>query len=453
MDNNFHSPFLEYGTQEYIGQVSEVIYELAEKYGCKEFSTNYYSLSDYKKELSKESLDKQYFAIKFAFKEVAAEAIVVNSIPEQDFVQSLQDALYSHDCSWSKNGEFIKFIKDATAEMEIRKDWEAAIKNHTPNNVDDIALKINCGISIRDLAKLTIIHKNGNPQTRETVEALLNCCNFHKECSDFAKENYKKDMQSDLETQIDEIISNLGFMTAMYTFDPMSGEDIPEHMLSPEEQREVNACRDAIRLLSGAPEAKLSMPKRDVFNALLDIRGSLTAHISEIKEIGGNKDNSVIKDEESWIDAIDSFITLAADNGREIRTAIETLQGKINSVKEIDTDGEDTISYMTFEVKLEDDYLNSLTEGNQINKDDIRAVIADLTIFHQSCPKIDGKDFLRVIVEDTKADLSFIMKNGTQILDKVLAETEKAALGEIIYQINDEQKGQDKQNNTLDLCG
>ncbi len=65
-------------------------------------------------------------------------------------------------------------------EIEIRLDWPAALVNNR-DSVGKISSTIEWGFSYQDLFILTDLHEMGFE--KETIEYLLEDCNFHKECS------------------------------------------------------------------------------------------------------------------------------------------------------------------------------------------------------------------------------------------------------------------------------
>lgn len=76
-----------------------------------------------------------------------------------------------------------KVMQDAM----IRRDWETALRNHS---YDELSSMVSYRFGTDDIRELAALHKKR--RFRRKIEDLLESCNFHSECCDFANGSYDK---------------------------------------------------------------------------------------------------------------------------------------------------------------------------------------------------------------------------------------------------------------------
>ena len=76
-----------------------------------------------------------------------------------------------------------KVMQDAM----IRRDWETALRNHSYDELDSM---VSYRFGSDDIKELATLHKKR--RFRKKIEDLLENCNFHSECCDFANGRYDK---------------------------------------------------------------------------------------------------------------------------------------------------------------------------------------------------------------------------------------------------------------------
>lgn len=84
--------------------------------------------------------------------------------------------------------EGMKLLNSSWQAVSIRRDWYTAIKFAKKGT--DLSARIKWSFFRDDIKKLAMLHKAN--RGRKKIEALLEDCNFHKECADFATKNYAK---------------------------------------------------------------------------------------------------------------------------------------------------------------------------------------------------------------------------------------------------------------------
>ena len=94
------------------------------------------------------------------------------------------DARYSGEAQ--KEG--MRLLRRSLQAVSIRRDWYAAIKS-VPKGTD-LSATIKWSFFRGDIKELARLHKAN--RGRKKIEALLEDCNFHKECADFAAKNYEE---------------------------------------------------------------------------------------------------------------------------------------------------------------------------------------------------------------------------------------------------------------------
>lgn len=127
----------------------------------------------------------------------------LSHIPDYCLQGAIQQAfIYSEDILATKkeiynileNSDYVDEILDvvnvekAYLVATIRRDWSNALK--ATNNIYCLAADIGWGFSKKDISELAKLHKAN--RYRKKIEALLDDCNFHKECNDFTNGNYNK---------------------------------------------------------------------------------------------------------------------------------------------------------------------------------------------------------------------------------------------------------------------
>ncbi len=81
-----------------------------------------------------------------------------------------------------------KVMQDAM----IRRDWETALRNHS---YDELSSMVSYRFGSDDIKELAVLHKKR--RLRRKIEDLLENCNFHSECGDFANGRYDKYLNGD----------------------------------------------------------------------------------------------------------------------------------------------------------------------------------------------------------------------------------------------------------------
>ena len=90
-------------------------------------------------------------------------------------------------CAEARN-QGMKMLADGWRAVIIRQDWYTAIKFAKKGT--DLSVRIRWSFFQEDFKELARLHKAN--RGRKKIEALLEDCNFHKECADFAAKEYAK---------------------------------------------------------------------------------------------------------------------------------------------------------------------------------------------------------------------------------------------------------------------
>ena len=110
------------------------------------------------------------------------------------------DMIQTSPCAETILSEYVHF-DSIEEDVKIRRDFKTALEN--VENGSDLSLPLGFGFMNEDIKNLAQLHRDGSDEIKEKIEDLLEDCNFHRECEDFANGNYSQYILSEIKGRED----------------------------------------------------------------------------------------------------------------------------------------------------------------------------------------------------------------------------------------------------------